>query len=152
MAKVRAVPEGLHTVTPQLTVDGAAEAIDFYKRAFGAEEVTRAPDPSGKKIWHCEIRVAGSAVFVNDSFAEMGATAQPASLWIYGEDVDARWKRAVDAGCTIKMPLMDQFWGDRMGVCVDEWNISWCLAQRVKELTPEEIKKAEQAFIASMKK
>ena len=152
MAKVNAIPKGLHSLTAQLNVDGAAQAIEFYKKAFGAEEVMRAPDPSGKKIWHAQIRISGTSVFVNDAFPEMGSPAQPATLWIYGDDVDARWKRATDAGCTVKMPLAEQFWGDKMGVCVDKWGVTWCLAQHVKDLSPEELKKAEQAFIASMKK
>jgi len=152
MAKVNPIPQGLHSVTAQLNLDGAAEAIAFYKKAFGAEEVMRAPDPSGKKIWHAQIRVNGTSVFVNDAFPEMGSAAQPATLWIYGDDVDARWKRATEAGCQVKMPLMEQFWGDKMGVCTDKWNVTWCLAQHVKDMTPEEIKKAEQAFIASMPK
>jgi uncharacterized glyoxalase superfamily protein PhnB len=152
MAKVKAVPEGIRSITPQLNLNGAAEALDFYKRAFGAEEVMRAPDPSGKKIWHSQIRIGDSAVFVNDAFPEMGSAAQPASLWIYSDDVDSRWKRATEAGCTVKMPLADQFWGDRMGVCVDKWGVTWCLSQRIKEMTPDELKKAEQAFVASMKK
>jgi uncharacterized glyoxalase superfamily protein PhnB len=150
--KVKAIPEGLTSLTAQLSVNGAAEAIEFYKKVFGAEEIMRAPDPSGKKIWHSQLRISGSAIFVNDAFPEMGGGAQPATLWIYGNDVDKRWKRATDAGCTVKMPLMDQFWGDRMGVCTDKWNITWCLAQHMKDMTPAEMKKAEQAFIASMAK
>jgi uncharacterized glyoxalase superfamily protein PhnB len=152
MAKLNPIPKGLHSLTAQLNVDGASEAIELYKRAFGAEEIARAPDPSGKKIWHAELRIAGSGIFVNDVFPEMGSGAQPATIWIYGDDVDARWKRATEAGMQVKMPLSDQFWGDRMGVCTDKFNVTWCLAQRMKEMTPEEIKKAEQAFVASMKK
>ena len=106
----------MHTVTAELAVDGAAEAIEFYKKAFGAEEVTRAPDPSGKKIWHAQIRIGDSQVFVNDVFPEMGGSAgRRRSLWIYVENVDALFKRATDAGATVKMPLADMFWGDRLG-------------------------------------
>src|ERR1700677_2772184 len=98
MSKVRAVPEGLHTVTASLAVDGASEAIEFYKKAFGAEEVMRAPDPSGKKIWHAQIRIGDSQVFVNDVFPEMGGSANITRLWIYVENVDSLFKRATDAG------------------------------------------------------
>ena len=152
MNKVKAVPEGMHTVTPALTLDGAAEAIEFYKRAFGAEEVARATDPSGKKIWHASVRVGNSAVFVNDTFPEMGATARPARLYLYLDNVDAAFKRATDAGCTVTMPLADMFWGDRMGSVNDKWGNSWTLAQHIKDLTPEELRKAQDASVAQMKK
>jgi PhnB protein len=149
---VKAVPEGMHTLTAQLSVDGAAEAIELYKKAFGAEEINRAPDPSGKKIWHAMIRIGDSMLFVNDTFPEMGGAPHPASLWIYQSNVDALFKRAVDAGCKVMMPLMDMFWGDRMGTVTDRWGNRWNLAQHMKDMTPEEMKKAEQAFIASMPK
>jgi uncharacterized glyoxalase superfamily protein PhnB len=111
----RAIPEGLRSVTPSLTIDGCAEAIEFYKKAFGAVEVQRAPDPSGKKIWHAQIRIGDSAVFLNDAFPEMGSAPGTGSLWIYTDDVDAAFRRAVDAGAQVRMPLGDMFWGDRMG-------------------------------------
>ena len=152
MSKVKAVPEGLHTVTAALAVDGAAEAIEFYKKAFGAEEVMRAPDPSGKKIWHASIRIGNSQVFVNDTFPEMGGAANKSRLWIYVENVDALFKRATGAGATVKMPLGDMFWGDRIGCVVDKWGNEWNLAQHTKDMTPDEMKKAQDAFVAGMKK
>src|SRR5262245_43950266 len=115
MAKAqRAIPEGYHTVTPQLTLDDAARGIDWYKRALGAEEVARVVGPDGK-IMHAEIRIGDSRIMVNDPV--MGAKGprvmggSPAALWIYVEDCDALFKRAVGAGGTERMPLMDQFWG-----------------------------------------
>jgi len=150
MSKVRAVPEGLHTVTAALTIDGAAEAIEFYKRALGAEEVMRAADPSGKKIWHAQIRIGDSQVFVNDAFPEMGGGANKTRLWIYVENVDSLYKRATDAGATVKMPLADMFWGDRIGTVVDKWGNEWSLAQHIKDMTPDEMKKAQDAFVAGM--
>jgi PhnB protein len=150
MSKVNGVPEGLHTVTAALTIDGAADAIAFYKKAFGAEEVMRAPDPSGKKIWHASIRIGSSQVFVNDIFPEMGGGAHKARLWIYADNIDALFKRATDAGATVKMPLADMFWGDRIGAVVDKWGNEWSLAQHMKDLTPDEMKKAQDAFVASM--
>jgi PhnB protein len=152
MSKVKAVPEGLHTVTAALAVDGASEAIEFYKKAFGAEEVMRAPDPSGKKIWHAQIRIGDSQVFVNDVFPEMGGSANITRLWIYVENVDSLFKRATDAGATVKWPLNDMFWGDRIGCVVDKWGNEWSLAQHVKDQTPEEMKKAQDAFVAGTKK
>jgi PhnB protein len=153
MSKVKGVPDGMHTVTAALAVEGAAEAIEFYKKAFGAEELSRAPDPSGKKIWHASIRIGDSPVFVSDTFPEMGSgKPSKASLWLYVESVDALFKRATDAGATVKMPLADMFWGDRIGSVVDKWGNEWTLAQHTKDLTPDEMKKAQDAFVAGMKK
>ena len=94
----KAVPDGMHTLTAQLAIDGCDKAIEWYKQAFGAELVSRAPDPSGKKVWHAAMRIGNSIFFVNDVFPEMGGGAQTASLWIYTDKVDAAFKRAVDAG------------------------------------------------------
>jgi PhnB protein len=114
-----------------MTIDGCAAAIDLYKKAFGAVEIDRAPDPSGKKVWHAHIKIGDSAVFVNDVFPEMGGAPNHSSLWIYTDNVDAAFKRAVDAGLEVKMPLTDMFWGDRMGSLKDRWGNSWTLAQRI---------------------
>ena len=148
----KAVPEGMHTLTPQLTIDGADQAIEWYKRAFGAELLSRAPDPSGKKVWHASMRIGDSIFFVNDAFPEMGGGAQPASLWIYTDNVDQAWKRAVDAGGKVSMPMADMFWGDRMGSLTDPYGIRWNLAQHMKDLSPAEMKQAQDAFVASMKR
>jgi PhnB protein len=148
---IKAIPEGLHSVTPALAIAGAAEAIELYKKAFGAVEKFRAPDPSGQKIWHAELRIGDSVVFVNDAFPEMGSGPTKTSLWLYSEDVDAAFKRATDAGVEVRMPLGDMFWGDRMGTVVDHWGNQWTLAQHKQDLTPEQMKKAEQEFVASMK-
>ncbi len=148
---VKAIPEGLHTLTPSLTVEGAAEAIEFYKRAFGAQERSRALDPTGTKVWHAELRVGDSSFFLNDTAPEMGATPSFSSLWIYTQDADAAFERAVKAGAKVTMPMADMFWGDRVGMLVDRWNIKWSIAKRVKELTPTEMKKAQDAFVAQMK-
>ncbi len=146
------VPEGLHTLTPSLAVDGASDAIEFYKRAFGAEEIVRAPDPSGKKIWHAQLRIGNSAFFVNDIFPEMGGSASSASLWIYTDGVDAAFARATGAGAKATMPVADMFWGDRMGSVVDRWGIKWTLAQHTKDMSPAEMKAAQDEFVATMKK
>jgi uncharacterized glyoxalase superfamily protein PhnB len=140
----------MHTVTPQLNVEGAAQAIDFYKKAFGAEELSRAPDPSGKKVWHASLRIGNSVLFVNDTMPEMGAGPSQSSLWIYLDNVDAAFKRAVDAGCKVTMPVADMFWGDRLGQVSDRWGIKWSIATHVKDLTPEEMKRAEAEFIKQM--
>jgi PhnB protein len=152
MAKVRAIPEGMHSVTTQLTLKGCSEAIEFFKKALGAVEVSRAIDPSGTKVWHAALRIGDSTIFCNDDFPEMGGGPKVAHLWIYGENVDAAFKRAVDAGAKVVMPLADMFWGDRMGVVADQWGNQWSLAQRVQDLTPEQLKKAGEAFAAQNKK
>jgi uncharacterized glyoxalase superfamily protein PhnB len=146
------IPEGLHTVTPSLALEGAAEALAFYAKALGAVETMRAPDPSGKKIWHAEFRIGDSIIFINDVFPEMGGSPSNVNLWIYSDDVDAAFKRAVDAGCTVRMPVADMFWGDRVGSVGDKWGIHWTFAKHVKDMTPEEMKKAQDAFVASTKK
>ena len=146
------IPEGLRTITPQMTIDGCAEAIAFYKKAFGAEEVMRAPDPSGKKIWHAMIRIGDSTIFVNDAFPEMGGGANKTSLWIYTADsVDAAFKRAVDAGAKVVMPLADMFWGDRMGAVTDRWGNRWTIAQHSKDMSPEDMKRAQDEAAAQWK-
>ena len=148
----RAIPEGFHSVMTSLSVDGAAEALELYKKAFGATEIERAPDPSGKKIWHATFRIGDTTVMINDIFPEMGGFASRSSLWIYTEGVDAAWKRATDAGLKVIYPLQDMFWGDRTGGLEDRWGIRWSLAQRMKNLTPAEMVKAQADAVAQMKK
>jgi uncharacterized glyoxalase superfamily protein PhnB len=145
---VKPIPEGMHTITPAMTIDGASEAIEFYKKAFGAVERDRAVDPSGKKIWHASIRIGDSTVFLNDPFPEMGSVATTSSLWIYTDGVDAAFKRAVDAGAQVRMPVADMFWGDRMGALMDRWGNRWTLAQHIKDMTPEEMKAASEKAAA----
>lgn len=149
---VKPIPSGYHTLTAQLAIDGAEKAIEFYKAAFGAEVTDSAKDPSGQKIWHAALRIGDSMLFVNDVFPEMGGTPSHSNMWVYVPDVDASFKRAVDAGATATMPPADMFWGDRMGQVADPFGQKWTIATHIKDLTPEEMKAAEQAFVASMKK
>lgn len=145
------IPAGYNTVTAQLSVLDAAGAIEFYKKAFGAEEVDRALDPSKTKVWHCSLRLGTSMVFVNDVFPEMGSPDPSRSaMWLYVQDVDAAFKRAVEAGAEVTMPVMDMFWGDRMGQVKDAYGQKWTIASKVKDMTPDEIRQAEAAFIAAM--
>ena len=153
MANVRAVPQGLHTLTVQLSLEGAAEAIAFYAKAFGAQEIApRSPDPSGKKIWHAALKIGDSVLYLNDVFPEMGGKPRPASLWLYTDGVDRLFQRATDAGCSVTMQPMDMFWGDRTAQVVDKWGVEWNLAQRIKDLTAEEMKKAQDDFVAKLPK
>ena len=145
------IPPGMRTVTAMLAVDGAAEAIDLYARAFGAVELPgRAPDPSGKKIWHAEIRIGDSIVFVNDASPEMGNPARPSALWLCVEDCDAFYARAVAAGLKSEMPPMDMFWGDRTATVVDPYGYAWSFATHVRDLTEDEMRKAGEEFARQM--
>ncbi len=153
--KAQAIPKGYHTVTPSLIVAGAVKAIDFYKKALGAEEVMRFPGPDGK-IMHAEIKVGDSIIMLSDEMPEHGARGPKSiggtavSLFIYGNNVDAAWKRAVDAGGTQIQPLADQFWGDRGGCFEDPFGHRWWLAQHIKDLTSEEIRKAADEYFSHL--
>jgi uncharacterized glyoxalase superfamily protein PhnB len=146
MAKAAPVPPGFHTVTPHLVIRGATEAIEFYKKAFGAEVKGVMPGPGGK-VMHGEIRIGDSTIMLNDEFPEMGAKApttlggSPVNLHIYVPDCDALWNRAVAAGAKVTMPLADMFWGDRYGTLTDPFGHKWSIATHKEDLTPEEIGK-----------
>jgi PhnB protein len=149
------IPEGYHTVTPYLSVDGAAQAIDYYKKAFGAKERVRMDAPGGK-IGHAELQIGDSVVMLADSFPqastrppkELGGTS--VSVFMYVDDVDAVVKRAVDAGATVTMEVADQFWGDRFGSVTDPFGHSWSLATHVEDLSSEEIAERGKAAMAAM--
>jgi len=151
--KAQAIPKGYHTVTPNLVVAGAVQAIDFYKKAFGAEEIMRFPGPDGK-IMHAELKIGDSTIMLADEMPEHGGRGPKTiggtsvGFFIYGENVDAAWKRAVNAGATVIQPLADQFWGDRTGCIEDPFGHRWWLAQHVQDLTPEELQKAAEEFFA----
>lgn len=153
--KAAAIPKGYHTVTPSLFVAGAAKAIDFYKKALGAEELMRFPGPDGK-IMHAEIKVGDSIIMLADEMPDMGGRSPksiggtPVSFFVYGENVDAAWKRAVDAGAREVQPLADQFWGDRTGCLEDPFGHHWWLAQHLEDLTPEQIQKNAEAYFGQM--
>jgi len=152
---VKHIPEGFHTLTPSLTVRGAAAAIDFYKRAFGAVEVSRAMAPDGKSVWHCELRIGDSPLMLTDEFPDQGSHAPAASgaiglsIWMYVDDVDAVFARAVAAGAESKMPVSDAFWGDRFGGLLDPFGHNWVIATRKEHLSEEEARRRADAFIAS---
>jgi PhnB protein len=153
--KAQAIPKGYHTVTPSLVVGGAARAIDFYRKAFGAEEIMRFPGPDGL-IMHAEIRIGDSVIMLMDEMPEQGGKSPkryggtPVAFFVYGENVDAAWKRAVDAGAKETMPLADQFWGDRTGCLEDPFGHKWWLAQHIEDLTPEQLQKRAEAFFSQM--
>jgi PhnB protein len=150
------VPDGYHTITPQLTLDDAARAIDWYKKALGAEELGRSIGPDGK-VMHAELKIGNSRIFVNDPVMDnKGPKAHgggsPASLWLYVDDCDAVFKRAVTAGAQVRMPVDNQFWGDRMGAFVDPHGYSWSVATRKEDLTKEEMDSRAQEFFKAFAK
>jgi PhnB protein len=144
MAKVRPIPEGYHSVTPFLTVEGAAKAIDFYARAFGAVEKFRMPGPEGK-IMHAELTIGDSTIMLTDAMRDPPTLS---SFYVYVPDADAAFERAVKAGAKVKMPLADMFWGDRYGSLKDPWGNTWAIATHIEDVPPEEMPKRAQAAMA----
>jgi PhnB protein len=152
----KAIPDGYRTVTPYLTVKGAAQAIDFYKRAFGARESERMTGPDGKSVMHAEIQIGDSLVMLSDEFPQMGSRSPQtlggttAAIFLYVPDVDAAFQQAADAGAKAIMPPADMFWGDRFGKLVDPFGHEWAMATHKEDLAPEEIRKRGAAAMASM--
>ncbi len=150
-AQVEAIPKDMQTVTPHLVCDGAAAAIEFYKKAFNAVEAARMQTPDGK-IMHAMVRIGDSNVMLVDEFPDYGSVGpkklngSPVTLHVYVPDVDKTFAQAVAAGATVKMPLENQFWGDRYGVVIDPFGHNWSLATHVKDMTPEEMKTAMQSM------
>lgn len=150
------IPDGYHSVTPYLTVNGATRAIDFYRRALGAQEFLRMPGPGGR-VMHAEIKVGDSIVMLANEFPDRPDCRSPrtaggrtASLYLYVPDVDGAFRRAADAGARVVTPQTDMFWGDRIATIEDPAGHQWTLATHNEDLTPEEIGRRRQAFVASM--
>ena len=150
-SQIKPIPEGFHTLTPHLVVKGAGPAIEFYKKAFGAEELGRLNATDGQSVMHADLKIGDSHVFLVDEFPEMGCRGPesiggtPVTIHMYVDDVDAAFGKAVAAGATVQMPLADMFWGDRYGVLTDPFGHSWSMASHKEDLTPEEIGKRAQA-------
>jgi PhnB protein len=156
MPAVRAIPEGYHSITPSITCKGAAEAIDFYKEVFHAKEISRMTMP-GNMIGHADLMIGDSHLMLSDEFPGMTsapAANSPASfnLFVYSENVDEVFDRAVKAGCKVEMPLSNQFWGDRYGKLRDPFGHQWGLAQHIEDVSPEEMKIRSDAWAAQMSK
>jgi PhnB protein len=149
----KSTPPGYHSVTPSIIVRNAANAIDFYKRAFGAEEVSRMAGPDGK-VMHAEIRIGDSIVMLGEENEQWGTRSPlstnglPVSLHIYVADADAAYERALQAGAKVQYPLEDVFWGDRYGKVKDPYGHEWGIATRVKDMTPAELERAAGAWMA----
>ena len=154
-AKVKPVPDGFHTATPSLVVSDANKAIDFYKKAFGAEERMRMPGPGGR-IMHAELKIGDSIIFLSDEIPGMGGKspqsvgAYTGGIYLYVPNVDEVVQRAVDAGAKTAGPVSDMFWGDRVGHFVDPFGHAWSVSTHVADLTEQEMEKGAQDFYAQM--
>lgn len=137
------IPPGFHTITPHLTVVGAAKYIDFLKQAFGATEMSRSPGPDGR-LMHAQVQIGDSILMFNDDFPEFGMPPLAEGRWpvllnLYVPDADATFAKATAAGCQITVPISDQFWGDRYGHVKDPFGFTWAISTHKEDLTPEEI-------------
>lgn len=155
---IKPVPDGFHTLTPNLIVKNASEAIEFYKKAFGAEEIYRDYAPNEKNIIHAELRIGDSIIMLNDEFPSWNVLSPKSiggsavTIHMYVDDVDKVFNKAVDAGAKVTMPLMDAFWGDRYGHLEDPFGHKWSIATHRKDLSREEIRKAAEEFFENMVK
>jgi uncharacterized glyoxalase superfamily protein PhnB len=151
------IPQGMHSVTPHLVCAGAAQAIEFYKQAFGAEEGARLPGPDGR-LMHASVKIGDSQVMLVDEMPEWGALGPkslkgtPVTIHLYVEDVDALVARAVKAGAKVTMPVADQFWGDRYGKLEDPFGHHWSVATHVRDVSMEEMQDAMRRMAKSMQK
>ena len=149
------IPEGMHTVTPHLICAGAAEAIDFYKNAFDAVELSRMPGSDGK-VMHASIRIGDSVIMLNDEMPEWGTfgakhfKGSPVTIHLYVENADAVFEQAVRAGAKVAVPLADMFWGDRYGKLIDPFGHHWSVATHIKDLTEEEMAQGAKETFARM--
>lgn len=150
------IPEGYHTVTPGFVVNDAAAAIEFYKKALGAEELLRMRTPDGR-VMHAELRIGNSIVFLGDEFPEMGSCISPKALGgstftlhLYVEDVDSAYRQALAAGGKSRLEPTNMFWGDRYSQFEDPWGHRWGLATQIEKLTPQEIEKRQAEWMAGM--
>jgi uncharacterized glyoxalase superfamily protein PhnB len=160
MAKAASpIPHGMHALTPHISVNGAAKAIEWYKKAFGAQEIARHAMPDGR-LMHAALRIGDSVLMLNDSFQDMGAPAAPNAesnlpfnINLYVPDADEVYNRATSAGAKVRMPLADQFWGDRYGMITDPFGYNWAIATRKEDLTPQELgERAAKMFSGAGKK
>ena len=144
-APVKPIPDGYHAITPYLIISGAAAAIDFYKRAFGATEVLRMPDPSGQKIGHAELKIGDASFMLADEYPDMGHRSPtslggtPVSLLVYVENVDQVVAQALAAGAKELRPVADQFYGDRVGMVADPFGHVWSIATHVEDVPSDEL-------------
>jgi PhnB protein len=153
MGAIKPIPDGMHSVTPHLTCAGAADAIEFYKKAFGAVELSRLPGPQGK-LMHAMIRIGDSAVMLVDESPECGMLSPKSlkgsavTIHLYVENADATVESAVNAGAKITMPVQDMFWGDRYGALEDPFGHRWSVGTHIRDVSMEDMQKAMQKMAA----
>ena len=146
--------EDFHTITPHLTVRGVSEAVEFYRRAFGAAELYRNMAPDGKSVMHAELMLGDSRFFLHDEFPDHGEVSPldgpptGVKLHLYVDDVDDVYERTIAAGATVLMPLQDCFWGDRYAIVRDPFGHSWSMATRIEDLSPRQLQKRAEEFNA----
>lgn len=149
---VKPIPDGYHTATPYLIIKNAGAALDFYRRAFGAVELMRLVVPTGE-VGHAEIRIGNSVIMLADEMPNMGFRSpsalggSPVNILLYLENVDERFKQAVDAGAKVVRPLQDQFYGDRSATLEDPFGHVWTVATHIEDVSPEEINRRAEAFM-----
>jgi PhnB protein len=154
-SNVKPIPEGFHTLTPHITVRDAAGAIEFYKKALNAQVLHISKTPNGK-VMHASLKIGDSILMLNDEFPDWGGPIAPRgeaagfAINVYVPDVDKLFAQAVAAGATVKMPLADQFWGDRYGHIVDPYGFKWALATHVRDVSPEEMERAQAEMAKQM--
>jgi uncharacterized glyoxalase superfamily protein PhnB len=154
----KATPEGYQSVTPLIVFKDARKAIEFYKRAFGAQELFAMPGSDGKGIMHAELLIGTSHIMMGDECPEQSIKSaesiggSPVNFYIYHENVDAAFEKAVEAGAKVIMPVQEMFWGDRTGNVQDPFGYSWTLATHTRDLTPQEIQQGAQTFFAEIEK
>jgi PhnB protein len=155
MSAVRAIPEGYRSVTPAIVCKNATQAIEFYKEVFHAKEINRMSAPGGK-IGHAELQIGDSRIMLSDEWPGMASAPSPnhscSSLYVYSDNVDAVFDRAVKAGAKVEMPLQNQFWGDRQGRIRDPFGHNWSIAQHVEDVAPAEMERRSAAWIAQQSK
>lgn len=150
MPEVKPIPEGFNTVTPHITCKGASDAIEFYKKAFGAEDLGIMLMPDGETVMHAMIRIGDSMIMLHDEFPDHGKLGPDSlggssvTMHLYVEDADFFFERAVQAGAKVTMPLEDTFWGDRYGTLEDPFGHHWSVATHIRDVSPEEMEKAAE--------
>jgi len=156
--KVSAIPKGYHSVTPVLVVKGAEQAIEFYKKTFGAKELDRTYMPGSNIILHAEIQIGDSRIMLNDEFPEMNCKSPQSvggastALYVYVKDVEKIFTQASAAGATVTMPVMDAFWGDRTGQLIDPYGHVWSFATHKRNLSAKELQKSQEEWFSKMTK
>jgi PhnB protein len=149
------IPDGFHTVTPHIIVKGAVKALEFYKKAFSAKEMARMMTPDGNMVMHAQITIGDSIIMLADEFPPMCLSPKSfggsgTTLHLYVKDADAAYDQAVKAGCTVKMPIADMFWGDRYGVIEDPFGHLWSIATHTHDYTPEQMNEKMKDACAGM--